>query len=171
MTRINTKLPDLKTQVLLWLGGLLLLGAVIVGLRWTTRTMNDRRETPPPTEWLRPTAPPATGVLDPAQLPASPTLTPTQPPVDSPVPPPPTGIAAAATHAPAATRDGAVFPVQDGDRGVYDVLRRACALADDHPLSGDDALVQETWRLNEFAGESPTIRPGQEIRVPVRLCP
>ena len=167
MTRINTKVPNLKTQVLLWLGGLLLLGAAIWGLRWTTRTMTDRQETPSPTEWLRPTALPATGVPGPTALPASPTPVLTQPSVGTPA----TGVPAAPTDVPTVGAEEALFPVQEGDRGVYDVLRRACELADDHPLSGDDPLVEETWRLNDFSTESPMIQPGQEVRVPTHLCP
>jgi len=56
-------------------------------------------------------------------------------------------------------------------RGVYDMIRRACGLPRDYVLSPSDEITRETWRLNQFAEESPPIEVGQAVQVPIRLCP
>jgi len=61
--------------------------------------------------------------------------------------------------------------VISSDRGLYDVIRRACELPVDYILTPHDEITQETRRLNGFAVENPTIFEGQTIRVPIYLCP
>jgi len=63
------------------------------------------------------------------------------------------------------------IPVVASDRGVYDVVRRACGLPRDYGLAPSDEIMQETRRLNGWVVEDPVIFEGQEIQVPIYLCP
>jgi hypothetical protein len=173
--RIKTRLPKGGTLALLWLGGIVLLGVVGWGIGWTAHRVLDSRGTPTPTRTARPTVTPAaTAVVVPTG--PGPTDTPPVPTTaisDGTVQPTSTLLPASttATPAPPATNEVRAIPVEIGDRGVYDVIRRACGLERDYPLSQRDGIVQETWALNEFVEGSPKIQVGQEIQVPVYLCP
>ena len=83
----------------------------------------------------------------------------------------PTPLPATSTSAPTAETQVQTLIVGAGDRGVYDVIRRACGLPRDYILSPNDEITQETWLLNEFAEENPLVEEGQAIQVPIHLCP
>jgi hypothetical protein len=173
MARIRTRLPKGGTLILLWVGGVLLLGAVGWAIGWTAHRVLDVRATPTPTRTARPTATPTVAPaptdLGATDIPLTPTAASpggTVQPTSTPL-----SVPTTVTPAPPATNEVRAIPVETGDRGVYDVIRRACGLERDYPLSQHDRIVQETWVLNEFAEDSPRIQVGQEIRVPVYLCP
>ena len=165
MANFKPQIPSLKSQIVLWVGGLLLLGALAWGIGWTAHGLFDRFA--PPVETVEPTAVPPTvanGPTTPPTLP--PSATPTQPPESTTAP-----VPATSTVVPTADDNVETIVVEANDRGVYDVVRRACGLSGNYTLSPDDEIVQETWKLNGFVEENPPIIEGQEIQVPIHLCP
>ena len=167
MGRIRTRLPKRGTLILLWVGGLILLGVVGWGIGWTAHRLLDRRE-PPPTP--RPTAtytpgPAATGV---------PTVTPTEPgaPDDALTP---TVVGPDGTVQPTST----LLPkptliaeenevVQAGD-GMLKVCRRHCPERwppDDDELT---TYAQQVTELNGMSWPDPALSPRQILKMPP--CP
>jgi hypothetical protein len=150
-------------QVIIFVVGLALLGALAWGVGWMAHDLFERGAAPPPAE---PTMPP-TAAHSPTHLSTSPhAATPTQPPTETHAPAP-----ATSTHAPTEEHNVEVMVVKANDRGAYDVVRRACELTRDYVLNLDDEIVRETWQLNGLVGAEPAISVGQEIQVPVYLCP
>ncbi len=166
MTNSKFQIPSPQVQIVLWVGGLLLLGALAWGIGWTAHGLFDRLnavtvETP------EPTAVPPTAASSPTVPPTSPSsATPTQPPESTTAPAP-----ATSTAAPTAEHNVETMIVGANDRGAYDIVRRACGLSRNYVLSLDDKIVQEVWQLNGFIGENPPIFEGQEIQIPIHLCP
>ena len=155
-----------RVDVLVFIVVTLVLGGVAWGIGWTAHGLFDRLNAAT-METVEPTAVPPTAETRPTASPAAPpSATPTQPPESRPAPAP-----ATSTPAPTAEHDVKVMVVKANDRGAYDVVRRACELSRNYVLSLDDEIVQETWQLNGFTGERPPIFEGQEIQVPVHLCP
>lgn len=155
MDDLKSLLSDPKAQVLVLGGALILLGAMAWGIGWTAHGLFDRFA--PPDETPGPTPPPPTAENRPPAFP-------TPPPESATVP-------ATSTVLPTAEDSVETIVVEASDRGVYDVVRRACELSSNYVLSLDDEIVQETWRLNSFVRENPAIFEGQEIQVPTYLCP
>lgn len=156
-----------KSRLILLLGGLALLGAVAWGVGWGARALFDRWAALLPTATAEPTASLSTATLRPTDMPDSqPTVTRTQLPTSTPEP-----VLVTSTPAPTAEQGIEILAVIRGDRGVYDVVKRACGLPRDYILAPGDAIVRETWRLNSFVGERPKIYEGQGIQVPIHLCP
>ena len=154
------------SQVIMFVVGLVVLGALAWGLGWMAHSLFDRGAAPPPTATVEPTTP----------LTAAHSPTPTPPPASPPpatLMQPPDGATSPATSTPAPTEERSVEAVtaEASDRGVYDVVRRACGLSRNYVLSLDDEIVRETWQLNGFVGENPAIFEGQEIQIPIHLCP
>jgi len=146
----------------------LVLGAAAWGIGWVAHSLVDRWAAPMLTATMVSTAalPPVTD--NPTGLPASPPTTiPTQRPTSTFVP----SVPVTSTAAPTAGEKIESEHVLASDRGLYDVIRRACGLPRDYILTPDDVIAQETWQLNSFGVENPTIFEGQAIQVPVHLCP
>ncbi|MBN1976263.1 MAG: hypothetical protein JW918_02580 [Anaerolineae bacterium] len=127
MGRIKTRLPKGGTLILLWIGGVILLGAVGWGIGWTAHRLLDARE-PPPTETARPTvqpspAPTAT-VPAPTGVPTD--VSPGEPTADQPA------DTTALTSTPLATSEFALEPtprtyvVQAGDGGLAAIAGIVC---------------------------------------------
>jgi len=160
--------PRLAAWILLVAGTVLVLGAMAWGIGWAAHSLFDRWAAPMLTATIVSTAalPPVTD--NPTGLPASPpTMIPTQSPTSTFVP----SVPVTSTAAPTAGEKIESEHVLASDRGLYDVIRRACGLPRDYILTLDDAIAQETWRLNGFDVENPTIFEEQPIQVPVHLCP
>ena len=77
MARIKTRLPKGGTLILLWIGVIILLGAVGWAIGWMVPRVLAPRETPTPTQMARPTATP-TIVPVPTVAPAAPEATGTE---------------------------------------------------------------------------------------------
>lgn len=166
MTNFKPQIPKPKVQIVLWVGGLFLLGAIAWGIGWTAHGLFDRPDAVPAAT-TEPTVPPPTAANSPTATPAPlPPATSTQPPDSRTTPAP-----ATSTVVPTVEHSVETIIVETTDRGVYDVVRRACGLPSDYVLNPDNEIVRETRQLNGFAEESPTIFEGQEIRVPTYLCP
>ncbi len=165
----------IKVRMLL-IGVLIVLGTLAWGIGWMAHSLFDRQTSPPPTRPAertegRPTAthsPTATPDLSPGvaftSSPNGVAFTPGA--TDA-----PTLLPATSTPAPTAETQIQTLTVEADDRGVYDVIRRACGLPRDYFLYPGDEITQQTWLLNEFAEESPSIEVGQAIQVPIHLCP
>ena len=168
MPNLKSQIPNLKSQILLLAGALLLLGAVAWGIGWAAHSLFDRWAAPPPTATVEPTAPLPTAVHSPTASPASQLIaTPTQPATSTSAPGPATSTAAPTVE----EKKVETFVVVESDRGLNDVVRRACELPRDYLLDPDDAIMQETRELNGFILKDPIIFEGQEVLVPVYLCP
>jgi hypothetical protein len=164
MSDFISRMPRLR-QILLLVGGFLLLGALAWGIGWMTHGLIHRQATPLPTETLERATPSPTIVYSPTALSAPPpTVAPTELPTSISMP-------ATSTAAPTVVRRVETFSVAASDRGLYDVVRRACGLTMDYTLVPSNEIVQETWRLNGFVEANPRIHKGQDILVPIYLCP
>ena len=156
MDDLKSLLSGPKAQVLVLGGALILLGATAWGIGWTAHSLFGRLAAPP--EKTPEPTPPAPTMEN------IPTTSPTPPPESATVP-------ATSTALPTVEDSVEAIIVKASDRGAYDVVRRACDLPRNYVLSPDNEIVQETWQLNGFVGERPTIFEGQEIQVPIYLCP
>ena len=176
MPGINIQTARTGVRVAVLVGAFIALGALAWGIGWVAHGLFDRRASLPPpvssesTEG-RPTAMHSpTGSPDPSPsavyTSSSDNVAFTPGATDAPTPVP-------ATSTPAPTTGARVqeMTVETNDRGVYDVIRRACGLPSSHVLSPGDVIIQETWKLNEFIEESPHVETGQAIQVPIHLCP
>lgn len=161
-------MSELKlTYVLVPFVVLALLGALAWGLGWVAHSLLDRGAAPLPTA-------PAKSVSQPTRMPqptdtltSSPTVIPTSTPTE----PSPLALATS-TPAPTPTRRRIeTLKVLDSDRGLYDVVRRACKLPRGYVLASNDKVVQETKQLNDFVLDNPVLLEDQEVKVPVYLCP
>jgi len=152
---LKTLLANPQAQILGFGGALLLLGALAWGIGWAAHGLFERLVAPPD-ETVGPTSPPPTAGNSPTA---------------SPTPPESATVPATSTVLPTAEDSVETMIVRANDRGVYDVVRRACGLSRGYVLSLDDEIVQETWQLNGFVVENPAIFEGQEIQVPTYLCP
>jgi hypothetical protein len=156
--------PPIKSQIALLVGALIVLGAMAWGAGWGAHFLLDRQTTRPTTEpTLAPAALPSvahspTDTPSPSSTPAA-----TQPQTSTPLP--------TAATSPTAEHNVKALSVIASDRGLYDVVRRACGLPKSHIFRQSEEIVQETWRLNGFVVENPDIHLGQEIQVPTYLCP
>ena len=159
-------MANTKIQIILCTGGLILLGVIAWSIGWAAHSLLDRPD-PLPTE--RTEATPSIPTHGPTH---GPTLSPTSPPAAT-LTQPPAATVAPATSTPAPTEERRVemMIVMASDRGAYDVVRRACGLPRNYVLRSDDEIVQETWQSNGFVEENPEISNGQEIQVPIYLCP
>ena len=164
MTGHNSKTPITKSLVIALIGGAILVGAAAWGIGWGTHALLGRQDAPSATASL----PDASDTPTPS--PASyPTLAPTHPRTSTPAP-----VQATSTAAPTVEHTAEIIetlPVIASDRGLYDVVRRACGLPKDALLAPGDEIVRETRRMNGFSAEDPTIFEGQAIQVPTHLCP
>ena len=137
------------------------LGALAWGIGWMAHGMFDRQTSLPPTvSPERPEGLQTATHRSTASIEESPGATGASTP-----------LPATSTFASTATAQVQTLTVAADDRGVYDVIRRACGLPRDYVLSPSDEITRETWRLNQFAEESPPIEVGQAVQVPIRLCP
>jgi hypothetical protein len=164
VTGLKSQPPISKSQIALLIGGLIVLGAMAWSAGWGAHFLLDRQTTQPTTEpTLAPAALPSVA-HSPTDTPSpSPTPAPTQPQTSTPLP--------TAATSPTAEHNVKVLSVIPGDRGLYDVVRRACGLPKSHILRPGEEIVQATWQLNGFVVEDPDIHLGQEIQVPTYLCP
>ena len=166
MTGHNSKTPTpiTRPQVIALIGGAILVGAAAWGIGWGAHALLGRQDAPGATASLP-------GALDTSTpSPASyPTMAPTHPPTSTSAP-----VQATSTAAPTVEHTAEMIetlPVIASDRGLYDVVRRACGLPKDALLAPGDEIVRETRRVNGFSAEDPTIFEGQAIQVPTHLCP
>jgi hypothetical protein len=173
MGRIKTRLPKLSTLILLWIGGIILLGLVGWGIGWTAQRLFTSKETPMSTETVKPlvTFPPATatpmetidgGVITPVIV-ATQAVSPT--------------VSAEGTDVPSAVSTDVPRPtlieeenevVQSGD-GLFQVCRRHCP---ERWPPDDDALpayAQAVAELNGLVWPDPALSPGQILKMPP--CP
>jgi hypothetical protein len=165
MARIKTRLPKGGTLILLWIGVILLLGAVGWGIGWLAPRVLAPREMPTPTQMVRPTAAPTTAPV--------PTLAPTAPEA--------TGVPPTAASLEGTTVEPTAAPVieptliaeenevvQSGD-GLFQVCRRHCP---ERWPPDDDALMiyaQQVAELNGLSWPNPALSPGQILKMPP--CP
>jgi hypothetical protein len=161
---LKSQPPISKSQIALLIGGLIVLGAMAWSAGWGAHFLLDRQTTQPTTEpTLAPAALPSVA-HSPTDTPSpSPTPAATQPQTSTPLP--------TAATSPTAEHNVEVLSVIASDRGLYDVVRRACGLPKSHILLPTDEIMQETRRLNGLVVKNPGIHPGQEIQVPTYLCP
>lgn len=174
MGRIKTRLPKLGTLILLWIGGVILLGVVGWGIGWTAHRVFDARGTSTPTRTVRPAAthtPEPVATVVPTGVPAvAPTV-----PGSTDVPPTSTVASPDGTVQPAATlvpRPTLVEEenevVQVGD-GLLKVCRRHCP---ERWPPDDDALTsyaEEVAQMNGLPWPNPSLSPGQILKMPP--CP
>lgn len=156
MTNPRPQIPNSKSQIALWAGGLLLLGAVAWGIGWMAHGLFGRTDAP--------AAERATATSYPAALPTA--LSPV-PPAAAPTSVPPTSTPAPAlapTPAPATEWEF----VQPGE-GLYQVCRRHCPgrwPPDDQDL---EEYAQAVARLNNLSWPDPPLDQGQKLQMP--SCP
>lgn len=165
MGRIRTRLPKGGTLILLWIGGVILLGAVGWGIGWTAHRLLDARE-PTPTATARPTVRPSP--VPTATLPA---------PTDAPTgisPGEPTADQPALTSTPLATDVFAPQPtqrtyvVQAGDGGLAKIAGKVCPNLVEY--AERVAFAEEIQRLNPDKIQDISIVPsGIELVIPP--CP
>lgn len=164
------QIADRRIQILGLVSVLIVLGSLAWGIGWAARGLLNRQATPPPTATVLPTALPPTTVTPTtsavptarADFPSSPTVRPTSTAV---------AVPATATAIPIPENRIEIMVFKATDRGLYDVVRRACGLSRDYVLAPSDGIVQETRWLNGFTVENPRISAGKKIKVPVYLCP
>jgi hypothetical protein len=183
MGRIETRLPKGGTLILLWIGVIVLLGAVGWGIGWLAPRVLAPRETPTPTQAAGPTSAPT----------SAPTTVSTAPQATA-APPTPAGDGAPVDDSltggtlPAATPEGAeptsepplaptTVPapaaggsevVQSGD-GLFQVCRRHCP---ERWPPDDDALpvyAQQVAELNGLSWPDPALSLEQTLEMPP--CP
>ena len=124
MARIKTRLPKGGTLILLWIGGIILLGVVGWAIGWLVPGLFTPRETPTPTPMVRPIA--------------TRTATPAPTPVPTDAPPAPAGDDSPTVVSPEGTAEATTVTVieptliageneavQSGD-GLFQVCRRHC---------------------------------------------
>ena len=164
MGRIRTRLPKGGTLILLWIGGVILLGAVGWGIGWTAHRLLDARE-PPPTETPRPTVQPSP--VPTATVPAPTDVSPGEPTADQPADTP------ALTSTPLATSEFAPTPtlrtyvVETGD-GLAVIAGMVCP--DLVEYADRLAFAEEIQKLNSDKIQSvDDISPGMELVIPP--CP
>lgn len=165
MGRIRTRLPKGGTLILLWIGGVILLGVVGWGIGWTAHRVLDARE-PTPTATARPTIQPSP--VPTATAPA-PTGVPTgvslgEPTADQPV----------LTSTPLATDEFAPQPtlrtyvVQPGDGGLAAIAGKVCP--DLVEYAERLAFAEEIQRLNsDKIQDMNDVSSGIELVIPP--CP
>jgi len=172
MARIKTRLPKGGTLILLWIGVILLLGLVGWGIGWLVPRVLAPRETPTPTQMVRPTATPTIAPVS--------TLAPTAYEATD-VPPTPAGDDLPTATSPESAPEPTVAPVieptliaeesevvQSGD-GLFQVCRRHCP---ERWPPDDDALTtyaQQVTELNGMSWPDPPLSPGQILKMPP--CP
>jgi hypothetical protein len=172
MARIKTRLPKGGTLILLWIGVIVLLGAVGWGIGWLAPRVLAPRETPTPTP-TRMARPKATSEVAP-----EPTVAPAAPEATD-ISPTPTGdIPPASPEGPVTPTDAPVIEptliaeenevVQSGD-GLFQVCRRHCP---ERWPPDDDVLpvyAQQVAELNGLSWPDPALSPGQILEMPP--CP
>jgi hypothetical protein len=172
MARIKTRLPKGGTLILLWVGVILLLGAVGWGIGWLVPRVLVPHETPTPTQMARPTA---TRTVAPV-----PTLAPTAPEATE-VPPTPVGDDSPTAASPDSAAEPTAAPVteptliaeenevvQSGD-GLFQVCRRHCPERwppDDDELT---TYAQQVVELNGLSWPNPALSLEQVLKMPP--CP
>lgn len=174
MARIKTRLPKGGTLILLWIGAILLLGAVGWGIGWLVPRVLAPGETPTstPTQMARPTATPT--------MAPAPTLASTTPEATG-VPPTIASTESAADPATQPSAEPTVVPeveptpgaeesevVQSGD-GLFQVCRRHCP--ERWPPDDDDLTVyaQQVAELNGLSWPDPALSLDQVLKMPP--CP
>lgn len=173
MGRIKTRLPKGGTLILLWIGGVILLGAVGWGIGWTAHRLLDARE-PLPTETVRPTlrpspqpSPVATATAPPpTDVPTE--VSPGEPTADQPADTP------VLTSTPLATSEFAPAPtqrtyvVQAGDGGLAMIAGKVCPNLVEY--ADRLAFAEEIQRLNPDKIQDISVVPvGIELIIPP--CP
>jgi hypothetical protein len=127
MSRIKTRLPKGGTLILLWIGGVILLGAVGWGIGWTAHRLLDARE-PPPTEMARPTLQPSpvstAAVPAPTDVPTD--VSPGEPTAGQPADTSVLTSTPLATDASAPTPTPRTYVVQAGDGGLAAIAGKVC---------------------------------------------
>jgi hypothetical protein len=169
MGRIRTRLPKGGTLILLWIGGVILLGAVGWGIGWTAHRLLDARE-PLPTETARPTVRPSpvpTATL-PAPTDAPTGVSPGEPTADQPADTP------VLTSTPLATSEFAPAPtqrtyvVQAGDGGLAAIAGKVCPNLVEY--AERLAFAEEIQKLNpDKIQDIDDISSGIELVIPP--CP
>jgi hypothetical protein len=170
MSRIKTRLPKGGTLILLWIGGIILLGAVGWAIGWLVPGLFAPREMPTPTPLVRPVA---TRTATPVPTPVPTDISPTPAGDDS-----TTAVGPGDTVEPtAATTVDVIGPtliaeenevVQSGD-GLFQVCRRHCS---ERWPPDDDALTvyaQQVAEMNGMDWPDPALSPGQILKMPP--CP
>ncbi|MBN1811955.1 MAG: hypothetical protein JXA14_08980 [Anaerolineae bacterium] len=172
MARIKTRLPKGGTLILLWIGVIVLLGAVGWGIGWLVPRVLAPRETPTPTQMARPTA---TRTMLPVPTLASTALEATD------VPPTPAGDDVPTVASPDSASEPSAEPtaapvteptliaeesevVRSGD-GLFQVCRRHCPERwppDDDELT---TYAQQVAELNGLSWPDPALSPGQILKM------
>ena len=165
MGRIRTRLPKGGTLILLWIGGVILLGAVGWGIGWTAHRLLDARE-PLPTETPRPTVRPSP--VPTATAPAPTGVSPGEPTADQPADTPVLTSTPLVTSefAPAPTQR--IYVVQAGDGALPKIAGKVCP--DLVEYLDRVAFAEEIQKLNSDKIQSvDDISPGMELVIPP--CP
>lgn len=169
MGRIRTRLPKGGTLILLWIGGLILLGAVGWGIGWTAHRVLDARE-PTPTATARPTIQPSPipTATAPAPTGVRTDVSPGEPTADQPADAP------ALTSTPLATSEFAPAPtlrtyvVQPGDGGLAAIAGKVCPNLVEY--AERLAFAEEIQKLNPDKIEDMSdVSSGVELIIPE--CP
>jgi hypothetical protein len=171
MKKIRFQLPSSRSQVLLLIGGVVLLGLVAWGIGWGVHALLDRPAAQPPS------TPMGTAAIQPAatSAPTAQVLTTPSPAnytsLPSPTAPPPTS-----TPTPSPTPPPALAPVEQEEwetvqagEGLYMVCRRHCPAhwpPDDADL---EAYARSVAELNGLPWPDPALSPGELLRLPP--CP
>jgi hypothetical protein len=169
MSRIKTRLPKGGTLILLWIGGVILLGAVGWGIGWTAHRLLDSRE-PTPTETARPTIQPSPvpTATEPAPTDMPTAISPGEPTADQPVDAPDLTSTPLATSefAPAPTQR--TYIVQAGDGGLALIAGKVCP--DLVEYAERVAFAEEIQSLNSDKIQDISVVPaGIELVIPP--CP
>jgi Tfp pilus assembly protein FimV len=165
MGRIRTRLPKGGTLILLWIGGVILLGAVGWGIGWTAHRLLDARE-PLPTETPRPTVRPSP--VPTATAPAPTGVSPGEPTADQPADTPVLTSTPLATDAFAPAPTLRTYVVQPEDVGLAMIAGKVCP--DLVEYADREAFAKEIQRLNpDKIYDINDIRAGMELVIPP--CP